>query len=303
MALEPRSPPCTVSPRRLWRRRASPTTRSRSKQRPADSGLPSSSAEGSKHQVRVEGAELVREVDGRQQRTPLEVDPVAAAALGGLVRVRRGDARTACAPTPRRQDAASSADPLARALRRRDRARCRGRGRAGQLRLLARGREPPRALRLRRSLVAAGRAASSGTRGLQRRRARLRGSARRRGPAGRGARLLHASRGDRAKRATRTPRPRRRSDRADRHAGRAVREERDRLLGPEGLLHQLHPEAQPRGLQHPGPDGHLDGDHAPQRGRGRVHPRGRPRDRHRRLARHDRARLGGATSGRRSSSR
>ena len=57
------------------------------------------------------------------------------------------------------------------------------------------------------------------------------------------------------------------SDRADREAGRAVREQRDRLLGPEGVLHQLHAEAQPRGLQHAGADGHLDGDHAPQRGR------------------------------------
>jgi ribosomal protein S18 acetylase RimI-like enzyme len=56
---------------------------------------------------------------------------------------------------------------------------------------------------------------------------------------------------------------RRRSDRADRQAGRAVREQRDRLLGPEGVLHQLHAEAQPRGVQHAGIDGHLDGDHAP----------------------------------------
>ena len=49
----------------------------------------------------------------------------------------------------------------------------------------------------------------------------------------------------------------------------------------------------PEVSQHPGPDGHLDRDHAPQRRRGRLHPRDRPPDRDRRLARHDRARLGG----------
>jgi GNAT superfamily N-acetyltransferase len=38
---------------------------------------------------------------------------------------------------------------------------------------------------------------------------------------------------------------RRRSDRVDRQAGRAVREQRDRLLRPARLLHQLHAEAQP----------------------------------------------------------
>ena len=48
----------------------------------------------------------------------------------------------------------------------------------------------------------------------------------------------------------------------------------------------------PRGLEHSGPDGHLGGDHAPQRRRGRAHPRRRPRDRYRRVAGHDRARLG-----------
>jgi hypothetical protein len=48
---------------------------------PGGFGTPEFEWEGATHQVRVEGAELVREVDGRQQRTPLEVDPVAAAAL------------------------------------------------------------------------------------------------------------------------------------------------------------------------------------------------------------------------------
>jgi hypothetical protein len=50
---------------------------------PGGFGTPEFEWEGSRHRIRVEGAELVREVDGRQQRTPLEVDPVAAEALAG----------------------------------------------------------------------------------------------------------------------------------------------------------------------------------------------------------------------------
>ena len=52
-----------------------------------------------------------------------------------------------------------------------------------------------------------------------------------------------------------------------RQAGRAVRAQHHRLLGPEGVLHQLHAQARPRALPHAGADGHLDGDHAPQRRR------------------------------------
>jgi hypothetical protein len=48
---------------------------------PGGFGTPEFEWEGSTHRVRVEGAELVREVDGQRQRTPLEVDPAAAAAL------------------------------------------------------------------------------------------------------------------------------------------------------------------------------------------------------------------------------
>ena len=48
---------------------------------PGGFGTPEFEWEGSTHQVRVEGAELVREVDGQRQRTPLEVDPAAAEAL------------------------------------------------------------------------------------------------------------------------------------------------------------------------------------------------------------------------------
>jgi hypothetical protein len=48
---------------------------------PGGFGTPEFEWAGSQHRIRVEGAELVREVDGRQQRTPLEVDPVAAEAL------------------------------------------------------------------------------------------------------------------------------------------------------------------------------------------------------------------------------
>jgi hypothetical protein len=50
---------------------------------PGGFGTPVFEWEGSTHQIRVEGAELVREVDGSQRREPLNVDPAAAAALAG----------------------------------------------------------------------------------------------------------------------------------------------------------------------------------------------------------------------------
>ena len=50
---------------------------------PGGFGTPVFEWEGSSHQIRVEGTELVREVDGRQQRESLEVDAAAAAALAG----------------------------------------------------------------------------------------------------------------------------------------------------------------------------------------------------------------------------
>jgi hypothetical protein len=50
---------------------------------PGGFGTPEFEWEGSTHQIRVEGAELVREVDGRQQRESLEVDAAAAEALEG----------------------------------------------------------------------------------------------------------------------------------------------------------------------------------------------------------------------------
>ncbi len=48
---------------------------------PGGFGTPEFEWEGSTNQIRVEGAELVREVDGRQQRESLEVDAAAAGAL------------------------------------------------------------------------------------------------------------------------------------------------------------------------------------------------------------------------------
>jgi hypothetical protein len=48
---------------------------------PGGFGTPVFEWEGSTHQIRVEGTELVREVDGREQRESLEVDPVGAEAL------------------------------------------------------------------------------------------------------------------------------------------------------------------------------------------------------------------------------
>jgi len=49
---------------------------------PGGFGTPVFEWEGERRQVRVEGTELVREVDGRAEREPLEVDATAAAALG-----------------------------------------------------------------------------------------------------------------------------------------------------------------------------------------------------------------------------
>ncbi len=51
---------------------------------PGGFGTPEFEWEGDGHQVRVEGAELVREVDGTAERTPLEVDAAASGALGEL---------------------------------------------------------------------------------------------------------------------------------------------------------------------------------------------------------------------------
>lgn len=48
---------------------------------PGGFGTPPFEWEGTRHQVRVEGTELVREVDGRQQRERLEVDPEASLIL------------------------------------------------------------------------------------------------------------------------------------------------------------------------------------------------------------------------------
>lgn len=48
---------------------------------PGGFGTPPFEYEGATQRVRVEAAELVREVDGRQRRTPLDVDAAAAAAL------------------------------------------------------------------------------------------------------------------------------------------------------------------------------------------------------------------------------
>src|ERR1700733_9105804 len=48
---------------------------------PGGFGTPEFEWEGSTHQIRVEGPELVREVDGQQQRTSLEVDRAAVEAL------------------------------------------------------------------------------------------------------------------------------------------------------------------------------------------------------------------------------
>ncbi len=48
---------------------------------PGGFGTPVFEWEGSTRQIRVEGTELVREVDGRQERESLELDPAAAGAL------------------------------------------------------------------------------------------------------------------------------------------------------------------------------------------------------------------------------
>jgi hypothetical protein len=50
---------------------------------PGGFGTPPFEWEGEVRRVRVEGTELVREADGAQRREPLDVDPVAAAALAG----------------------------------------------------------------------------------------------------------------------------------------------------------------------------------------------------------------------------
>lgn len=50
---------------------------------PGGFGTPVFEWEGSTHQIRVEGVELVREVDGRQRRESLELDPAAADTLAG----------------------------------------------------------------------------------------------------------------------------------------------------------------------------------------------------------------------------
>ena len=82
-----------------------------------------------------------------------------------------------------------------------------------------------------------------------------------------------------------------RHDRAHREASRAVRDEHDRLQRPVGAVPELHAEAIARGVEHRGAGRDLDGDHAPQRGRGGARAGRRPADRDRRLPRHDRARL------------
>jgi hypothetical protein len=50
---------------------------------PGGFGTPEFEWNGATHQIRVEGTELVREVDGGEQRESLEVDPAAAGALAG----------------------------------------------------------------------------------------------------------------------------------------------------------------------------------------------------------------------------
>jgi hypothetical protein len=73
---------------------------------PGGFGTPEFEWEGSTHQIRVEGAELVREVDGRQQRESLEVDAAAAEALADwyafgaavLARLAAGPGPGAAAP-------------------------------------------------------------------------------------------------------------------------------------------------------------------------------------------------------------
>lgn len=73
---------------------------------PGGFGTPPFEWEGARHQVRVEGTELVRETDGRQQRSPLDVDPEAARCLAAwyefgteVLEQLRGEARVGEAPT------------------------------------------------------------------------------------------------------------------------------------------------------------------------------------------------------------
>ena len=83
-----------------------------------------------------------------------------------------------------------------------------------------------------------------------------------------------------------------------RRAGPGWGHARSRLLRPQGHLRQLHPQAEPRGQQHPGPRRRQRGDHAQARRRGVRDPVRRPRHRDRRLPRHDASTAGPATSGR-----
>ena len=54
----------------------------------------------------------------------------------------------------------------------------------------------------------------------------------------------------------------------------------------ESAVHQLHPEALTRGVEHEGPGRHRDRDHGAKRRRGRGCTRGRSSDRHRCVPRH-----------------
>jgi hypothetical protein len=69
-------------------------------------GTPPFEWEGERRQVRVEGTDLVRETDGRQEREPLGVDPEAAAALAAwyefgteVLERLRGEAHVSEAPS------------------------------------------------------------------------------------------------------------------------------------------------------------------------------------------------------------
>jgi hypothetical protein len=69
---------------------------------PGGFGTPEFEWEGCTRRIRVEGAELVREVDGRQRREPLEVDAAAAGALAGWFAFGREvlERLAAAAPSP-----------------------------------------------------------------------------------------------------------------------------------------------------------------------------------------------------------
>ena len=161
--------------------------------------------------VRVEGAELVVEApDGAARRAalttlpeaaalaglpqdgldpaPLAVDPEAARALGGAVRVRVGRPRRPARGGARRRGSLAG-PPVAGAFRRRVRAGAGGGGAARRVRRLTRGRRASRALPLRRPVDAAAGVARVERHGVRRRAARLRRAPGRPGRAGRGARL------------------------------------------------------------------------------------------------------------------